>query len=87
MAKPRVLLDTNIIVSGLVFVKGKEHTILRLGEKRQFRLLIPDTIIEEVKQVLTRKFFGFQILFDLYLGRVKSETVRFLKHFTVREYA
>lgn len=37
MAGPRVLLDTNILVSGMVFTKGNEHEILRLIEEGKLR--------------------------------------------------
>jgi putative PIN family toxin of toxin-antitoxin system len=77
MAKPTVLLDTNIISSGLIFAEGKEHAILHLAEDERIRLIIPDNIIEEVRYVLARRFTGFQALFDLYLRRTDWKRVEF----------
>jgi predicted nucleic acid-binding protein len=33
--KPTVLIDTNILISGLVFLKGNEHKILKLAEDKE----------------------------------------------------
>lgn len=75
MEKVRVLLDTNIIISGLVFTKGNEHRILRLIEDRRITLVLPETVLMEAKKVLTEKFPGFERLLDLFLGRIEIENV------------
>lgn len=68
-----MLLDTNILVSGLLFLKGNEHQILRLMEEETFTLVLPETVILETKKVLTRKFEGFEDLLDIYLAKIKPE--------------
>jgi predicted nucleic acid-binding protein len=40
--KPTVLIDTNILVSGLVFLKGNEHRILKLAEDKRIVLVLPE---------------------------------------------
>jgi predicted nucleic acid-binding protein len=45
MSKPRVLLDTNILISGMVFSGGNEHKILKLAESREIVLILPDFVI------------------------------------------
>lgn len=77
MAKPKVILDTNIIISGLIFAEGKEHAILHLAEDGKIRLILPENVIEEVRHVLARGFPGFQTLFDLYLRRTEWKWVQF----------
>ena len=75
LGKPRVLLDTNILVSGLVFAKGNEHEILRLVEDRRVTAVLAETVLIEAKQVLNEKFPGFERLLDLFPGGVEFETV------------
>lgn len=75
MEKARVLLDTNILISGLVFTKGNGHKILRLIEDRHITLVIPETVLMEARKVLMEKFPGFERLLDLFLGRIELETI------------
>jgi len=75
MEKARVLLDTNILISGLVFTKGNEHKILRLLEDRRATLVLPETVLMEARKVLMEKFPGFERLLDLFLGRIELETI------------
>lgn len=75
MEKARVLLDTNILISGLIFTKGNEHKILRLIEDQYLTLVLPETVFIEAKKVLTEKFPGFEWLLDLFLSKIKSETI------------
>ncbi len=75
MEKARVLLDTNILVSGLVFTKGNEHKILRLIEDRRVALVLPETVLIEAEKVLAEKFPRFKRLLDIFLDRIEFETV------------
>ena len=75
MGKVRVLLDTNIIVSGLAFAKGNEHKILRLVEDQHIRLVLPKSVLLEAKRVLAERFPGFEVLLDLFLSRIEFENV------------
>ena len=70
-----MLLDTNILVSGLIFPKGNEHQILRLIEEGKFNLILPESVVIEAKKTLGDKFPGFEELFDIYRSKTKSETV------------
>ena len=51
----RVVLDTNVIVSGLNF-PGNERLILELALRGRFQLYLSPFILDEVAGVLTRKF-------------------------------
>ena len=51
----RVVLDTNVIVSGLNF-PGNERLVLELALRGRFELCLSPFILEEAAGVLTRKF-------------------------------
>ncbi len=51
----RVVLDTNVIVSGLNF-PGNERLVLELALRGRFELCVSPFILEEVAGVLVRKF-------------------------------
>ena len=51
----RVVLDTNVIVSGLNF-PGNERLTLELALRGRFELCLSPFILEEVSGVLVRKF-------------------------------
>ena len=51
----RVVLDTNVIVSGLNF-PGNERLVLEYGRRGRFDLVLSPFIVAEVAGVLTRKF-------------------------------
>ena len=51
----RVVLDTNVIVSGLNF-PGNERLVLDLARRRRFALVLSPFILHEVRGVLVRKF-------------------------------
>ena len=51
----RVVLDTNVIVSGLNF-PGNERTVLELAMRGRFDLVLSPFILQEVAGVLCRKF-------------------------------
>ena len=51
----RVVLDTNVIVSGLNF-PGNERIVLDLARRGRFELCLSPFIMEEVSGVLGRKF-------------------------------
>jgi putative PIN family toxin of toxin-antitoxin system len=70
-----VLVDTNILVSGLVFIKGNEHRILQLAEDEKITLIIPEIVIVETEKVLQEKFAGFERLLDIFLRRLEFESV------------
>ena len=51
----KVVLDTNVIVSGLNF-PGNERLVLELALRGRFELYLSSFILEEVAGVLVRKF-------------------------------
>ena len=51
----RVVLDTNVIISGLNF-PGNERLVLELALRGRFELYLTEFILEEVAGVLGRKF-------------------------------
>lgn len=51
----RVVLDTNVIVSGLNF-PGNERYVLELAHRGRFELNLSTFILEEAARVLERKF-------------------------------
>jgi len=73
--KPSILLDTNILVSGLVFRHGNEHKLLQLVEDGKLLLILPDYVVAEAKRVLAAKFAGYEGLLEVYLVRVGYRVV------------
>jgi len=57
MAKVRIVVDTNVYVSGLLWT-GLPHTLLSAAETGQLTLVTTPTIIEEVRNVLARPKFA-----------------------------
>ncbi len=76
-ARPRftVLIDTNILVSGLVFLEGNEHRILKLAEDKAITLVLPDFVLKEARAVLGRRFPGHEIFLDVFLLRAEHIVV------------
>jgi uncharacterized protein len=52
----RVTPDTNILVSGLVFRRGKPHQLLRMALDGVVSIIVSQAIIDETMGVLARKF-------------------------------
>jgi len=57
---PRLVLDTNVWISALLWT-GPPHAILRAGEAKKIALVASPSIIEEVRDVLTRPKFAARI--------------------------
>jgi putative PIN family toxin of toxin-antitoxin system len=76
-ARPRftVLIDTNILVSGLVFLEGNEHRILRRAEDKTITLVLPEFVLEEAREVLDRRFPGHEMFLDVFLLRAEHSIV------------
>jgi putative PIN family toxin of toxin-antitoxin system len=76
-AKPRftVLIDTNILVSGLVFSRGNEHRILKLAEEGTITLVLPEFVLQEAREVLNRRFPGHAAFLDVFLARAEHTMV------------
>ncbi len=52
----RVTADTNILVSGINFRRGKPFELLELARTGKISLAISDAILDEMEDVLRRKF-------------------------------
>lgn len=58
---PRVVLDTNVLVSALLVPVGSSARLLKLAERGSITLLYDDRILWEYDQVLRRPRFGFSL--------------------------
>lgn len=76
MSGPSVLLDTNILISGLVFSGGNEHRILKLAEDEEITLVLPEFVIQETERVLAERFAGYEALLDVFLSNISYILVR-----------
>jgi putative PIN family toxin of toxin-antitoxin system len=74
-SKFAVLIDTNILVSGLVFLEGNEHRILKLAEDKAITLILPEFVLKEARAVLGRRFPGHEIFLDAFLLRAEHTIV------------
>ena len=72
--KPRVFLDTNILVSGMVFA-GNERKLLDAIIDGKLGLVLSAGVIDEANTVLKKKFPKQAVLFPLFLRLVKHELV------------
>jgi len=60
---PRVFVDANTLISGLFF-KGPESTMLRMGILGLINIVTCEFVIEEVREVIKRKFPEAENNFD-----------------------
>ena len=72
--KPRVFLDTNILVSGMVFA-GNERKLLNAIIDGKLGLVLSADVINEANLVLIKKFPKQAVLFPLFLRLVKHERI------------
>ena len=54
----RVTADTNILVSGLVYRRGKAYDLLRMALDGTINLTVSQHILDEMADVLARKFYA-----------------------------
>jgi putative PIN family toxin of toxin-antitoxin system len=60
MDRPRIVTDTNVLVSGLLWI-GLPHQIIRLAENKRIALCLSLSIINELSEVLQRRKFAPRI--------------------------
>lgn len=60
MDKPRIVADTNVLVSGLLWT-GVPHKIIKLAEDKKIILLSSLPLIEEISGVLERDKFDLRL--------------------------
>ncbi len=73
----RIVLDTNVLVSGLLNPDGNPGRVLDLFLAGEITLLVDDRILAEYRAVLRRPKFGFDAgnVSDL-LDHIEAESVR-----------
>lgn len=71
MSRPRILIDTNVLLSGLIW-NGNESHLLEMAISGEVHLLIPSFVIGEARRVLANKFPKHAHLLD--------EVLRLLDH-------
>ena len=69
----RVVLDTNVIVSGLLTPQGAPGQHLRLHAEGAFELIVSPLLLEELSDVLERPHVMLLHERDLILGHLRSE--------------
>jgi len=72
--KSRVFLDTNILVSGMVFA-GNERKLLDAIVDGKLGMVLSTDVVDEANAVLARKFPKHAVLFPLFLRLVKHEKI------------
>lgn len=73
----RVVLDTNVLVSGLLSPHGPSARLIDLAQDRKIQLLLDDRVFQEYQQVLRRPRFGFSsTAIDLVLEFLETEGER-----------
>jgi len=72
--KLKVFLDTNILVSGMVFA-GNERKLLEAIIDGKLELVLSSDVIDEANEVLKKKFPKQVVLFPLFLRMVKHEEI------------
>jgi uncharacterized protein len=53
-----MVLDTNVIVSGLLHRKGAPSAILDAATSKQFRSYVSQSLLDEYREVLNRDYLG-----------------------------
>ena len=74
MSTDRVFVDTNVVLSGLLF-RGNEAKVLNLALKGRVRLVLAEAVVIEAREVLANKFPEKQDEFEDFLNEVDCELV------------
>lgn len=70
------VIDTNVLISGLISPKGYPARIVELLRSGEVRLVLDDRILSEYREVLKRPEFGFpENEIDIFLKRLLSFAV------------
>ena len=85
MTKPQVVLDTNVLVSGLRSRKGASYLILDLVGRGLFDLHLSVPLVFEYEDVLTREVVGrfvpsstVQAILDFHCAVARQHRIHFL---------
>lgn len=71
----RLFVDANTLVSGLVF-KGPEHELLKKGARGSVELVTSEDVIEELVEVINRKFPNKASLITEFLKLAELKVIR-----------
>lgn len=66
----KVVIDTNIYLSGLVFPDSKPAQILNLAKKNKFSVYCSPFIISEIRRNLASKFNYNNRVADIFIGEI-----------------
>ena len=70
----RVVIDTNVLISGLINPNGKPAMIINLLLLKKIKVLYDNRILKEYRNVLLRERFGFsEELVDSLIEFIKTE--------------
>ena len=74
MIKMRVMLDTNVLISALLFPSAKMNAMMQCV-LMQHRLVLSSYVVDELKRVVRRKFPQKEPVIDKLLTRLSFEYV------------
>lgn len=81
----RVFIDTNILISGIIF-KGNEHKILNLCIKKKINLLLSEYVIKEAHRVFSKKFPEHLYLLKNTLDILNYELIKIPKKEEIKKH-
>lgn len=70
----RVFIDTNVLLSGLIF-KGNEADLLEICVRGEVRLVLGQVVINEARRVLRSKFPAHAGVLDAFLDMLEYDLV------------
>ena len=73
--RPKVVIDTNVFVSGLTF-KGKPRRVLDLIWKGEIEVCVSSFILKELKETLEKDFAWERERIEETIERIKRETLQ-----------
>jgi len=71
----RIFLDTNILISAIVFDKKELELIIRCVSER-YKICISEHILEEATRVFMKKFPEFIEMFEKFIGIADIEIIK-----------
>ncbi|MBI3588652.1 putative toxin-antitoxin system toxin component, PIN family [Candidatus Micrarchaeota archaeon] len=71
----RLFIDANTLISGLVF-SGPEHGLLKKGASRKVELITSEDVIDEVVEVINRKFPSKSVYAQEFLKLTEVKVIR-----------
>ncbi len=71
----RIFIDTNILISAIVFDKKELELIIRCVSER-YKICISEHILEEATRVFMKKFTEFIEMYEKFIGITKIEVIK-----------